>query len=246
MTENISLEIYRHQDNEYVFNLIFLDTGEIRQKRRSAQWLVNRLFFYEIRTRKQLLKAENDFCLDQRKTQDELHETLLGEATSLMLESGLTTQQIWDRLSELDIPHSRHGKFNKYPAKPGLQEYREYYEARQAYFDKWGMQKAYDTPEWKRIEDAEEAIVNFRRDRTCLENTPNFRVAGKLNLSDAEQKALLNGTVEITEKMDGANTGIVRGNKDKWILQKRRGLADTALTKCFRFFGIGLAKTKAK
>ena len=46
--------------------------------------------------------------------------------------------------------------------EPAEGTYREYYEARLAYFDKYGMQSAYDTPEWRRIEDAEEAIVALR------------------------------------------------------------------------------------
>lgn len=33
-----------------VFNVIFLDTGEIRQKRRSGEWLMRRVFRDELRT----------------------------------------------------------------------------------------------------------------------------------------------------------------------------------------------------
>ena len=38
------------QDNIASFNMIFYDTGEIRQKRRSIEWLMKRVFFHEIRT----------------------------------------------------------------------------------------------------------------------------------------------------------------------------------------------------
>lgn len=32
------------------FNMIFLDTGEIRQKQCTKEWLMKRVFFYELRT----------------------------------------------------------------------------------------------------------------------------------------------------------------------------------------------------
>jgi ATP-dependent RNA circularization protein (DNA/RNA ligase family) len=57
--------------------------------------------------------------------------------------------------------------------------------------------------------------------------TPRFVVNGKLTLPKDEQNRLVYGNIEITEKMDGANTGIIRGNGEKWTLQKRRGLADS-------------------
>jgi hypothetical protein len=66
--------------------------------------------------------------------------------------------------------------------------------------------------------------------------TPNYQVPGKLTLSHADQKALLTGTLEITEKVDGANVAIIRGNGDKWTLQKRRGLADEGVHAQFSFF----------
>ena len=37
------------ESEEAIFNMIFLDTGEIRQKRRSLEWLMKRVFFHEIR-----------------------------------------------------------------------------------------------------------------------------------------------------------------------------------------------------
>lgn len=77
----------------------------------------------------------------------------------------------------------------------------------------------------------------FRKyEKTFRILTPTFNVRGKYYLSDKDKKALLNGTVEITEKIDGANVAIVRGNKQKWTLQKRRGLADEGSHAQFSFF----------
>jgi ATP-dependent RNA circularization protein (DNA/RNA ligase family) len=77
----------------------------------------------------------------------------------------------------------------------------------------------------------------FRKyEKTFRIDTPNFHVPGKLVLSHNDQRDLLSGKIEITEKIDGANTGIVRGKGDKWILQKRRGLADTGVHQQFAFF----------
>jgi len=36
--------------DDFVFNLVFSDTGEIRQKRRSKEWVMRRIFFHELRT----------------------------------------------------------------------------------------------------------------------------------------------------------------------------------------------------
>lgn len=33
-----------------IFNIIFLDTGEIRQKRRSKEWVMKRIFQSELKT----------------------------------------------------------------------------------------------------------------------------------------------------------------------------------------------------
>jgi ATP-dependent RNA circularization protein (DNA/RNA ligase family) len=77
----------------------------------------------------------------------------------------------------------------------------------------------------------------FRKyEKTFRIDTQRYHVPGKLVLSHDDQRALLTGKVEITEKVDGANTGIVRGKGDKWILQKRRGLADTGVHEQFAFF----------
>jgi hypothetical protein len=63
-------------------------------------------------------------------------------------------------------------------------------------------------------------------EKTYRITTPKINVQNKLTLCHKDQCALLTGRVEITEKMDGANVGIIR-NKSGWTLQKRRGLADT-------------------
>jgi ATP-dependent RNA circularization protein (DNA/RNA ligase family) len=77
----------------------------------------------------------------------------------------------------------------------------------------------------------------FRKyEKTFRITTPNYQVKGKLNLTRAEQNGLLTGMVQITEKVDGANVGIVKGKKDKWVLQKRRGLADEGVHAQFSFF----------
>lgn len=73
-------------------------------------------------------------------------------------------------------------------------------------------------------------------EKTYRITTPNYQVKGKLTLPKAEQNTLLIGKVQITEKVDGANTGIVKGKGDKWTLQKRRGLADEGIHAQFSFF----------
>jgi len=57
MEENVVLEVFR-RGKDWVFNLVFLDTGEIKQKTRSEQWLADRIFFHEIRTREIRLRVE--------------------------------------------------------------------------------------------------------------------------------------------------------------------------------------------
>ena len=37
-------------DTRLVFNVVFVDTGEIRQKRRSMEWLMRRVFESELKT----------------------------------------------------------------------------------------------------------------------------------------------------------------------------------------------------
>jgi len=48
-TRPVSLEIDQ-RENVTIFNLIFHDTGEIRQKRRSEEWIMKRVFQSEIKT----------------------------------------------------------------------------------------------------------------------------------------------------------------------------------------------------
>jgi len=50
VNEHVSFEIIERPGGQYSFNIIFLDTGEIRQKRRSKEWLMRRVFFHELRT----------------------------------------------------------------------------------------------------------------------------------------------------------------------------------------------------
>lgn len=77
----------------------------------------------------------------------------------------------------------------------------------------------------------------FRKyEKTYRIVSPNYKVKGKFNLTRAEQNGLITGRVQITEKVDGANVGIIRGKKDKWVLQKRRGLADEGSHAQFSFF----------
>lgn len=39
-----------YNGTEFIINIIFIETGEIRQKRRSLKWVVDRLFMSEKRT----------------------------------------------------------------------------------------------------------------------------------------------------------------------------------------------------
>ena len=52
-TENVILEMIPPVNcrDDYIFNLVYLDTGEIRQKRRSPEWVMRRIFFYELKLR---------------------------------------------------------------------------------------------------------------------------------------------------------------------------------------------------
>lgn len=63
---------------------------------------------------------------------------------------------------------------------------------------------------------------------------PEIPIKGKYTLEPAEAKALLNGTVTITEKMDGANCGIYIVNNG-YYLQKRGGWMDESHEQ-FKFF----------
>ena len=50
MNERVAFEVIERPNEQYSFNVVFLDTGEIRQKRRSKEWLMRRVFFHELRT----------------------------------------------------------------------------------------------------------------------------------------------------------------------------------------------------
>jgi len=54
MVKKAILEIARidREQDKVVFNMVFLDTGEIRQKTRSFEWLMKRIFYHELRTYK--------------------------------------------------------------------------------------------------------------------------------------------------------------------------------------------------
>jgi len=47
---NVDLELFKTSDNKIAINLVFLNTGEIRQKRVSWEWLLKRLFMYSLKT----------------------------------------------------------------------------------------------------------------------------------------------------------------------------------------------------
>ncbi len=64
---------------------------------------------------------------------------------------------------------------------------------------------------------------------------PQISTVGKHYLSDSDTQKLLNGKVTLTEKMDGANTAIIR-NKNDFRLQKRGSLVDTSEHYQFNFF----------
>jgi len=64
---------------------------------------------------------------------------------------------------------------------------------------------------------------------------PQINIKGKHFLSDADTKRLLSGNIIITEKIDGANTGIIK-HKDTFRLQKRGSLIDVGEHLQFNFF----------
>lgn len=76
----------------------------------------------------------------------------------------------------------------------------------------------------------------FRKyEKTYRIRVPQFEIKGKHFLTKAEAKLLLGGKITITEKVDGANTGILR-DKDWFRLQKRGSLVDTSEHEQFNFF----------
>jgi len=50
MSSHVCFEVIERGNEDYSFNIVFLDTGRICQKRRSKEWLMRRVFFYELRT----------------------------------------------------------------------------------------------------------------------------------------------------------------------------------------------------
>jgi len=52
MQHKVAFEMAPHKKikGRYVFNVIFLDTGEIRQKSRTEDWVMRRIFQSELRT----------------------------------------------------------------------------------------------------------------------------------------------------------------------------------------------------
>lgn len=76
----------------------------------------------------------------------------------------------------------------------------------------------------------------FRKyEKTYRILVPQISTKGKHYLSDADTKKLLGGHVTLTEKMDGANVGIIR-HKDHFRLQKRGSLVDVGEHYQFNFF----------
>ena len=49
MQEEVQLKLV-FTDEQVIMNIIFLQTGEIRQKKRSHEWLLERLFKHELKT----------------------------------------------------------------------------------------------------------------------------------------------------------------------------------------------------
>jgi len=64
---------------------------------------------------------------------------------------------------------------------------------------------------------------------------PQIKTIGKHFLSDIDTKILLKGNIFISEKMDGANTAIIR-HDDCFKLQKRGSLITTNEHFQFNFF----------
>ncbi len=50
MMNRVELEI-NDCGNDVIFNIIFSETGEIRQKRRSREWVLRRIFQSELKTK---------------------------------------------------------------------------------------------------------------------------------------------------------------------------------------------------
>jgi ATP-dependent RNA circularization protein (DNA/RNA ligase family) len=78
-------------------------------------------------------------------------------------------------------------------------------------------------------------MKQFREyEKTYRISHSDFYVKGKHNLNKEEERQLLAGQVVITEKMDGANTGIFK-KKGQTFLQKRRANVDDSHPQFKRF-----------
>ena len=76
----------------------------------------------------------------------------------------------------------------------------------------------------------------FRKyEKTFRVGIPQFSVRGKFHLDKKQVKGLLAGEVSIEEKMDGANTGIIR-HKTGFHLQKRGSLVGSSEHAQFDYF----------
>lgn len=76
----------------------------------------------------------------------------------------------------------------------------------------------------------------FRKyEKTYRIIVPQVNLPGKLSLSKDEANSLLNGEVIVEEKLDGANTGIIR-HKQGFSLQKRGSLVGQSEHAQFQYF----------
>ena len=76
----------------------------------------------------------------------------------------------------------------------------------------------------------------FRKyEKTYRIPVPEFSVKGKHYLNKKDVRLLLNSKVDIEEKLDGANTGVVR-HKKGFTLQKRGSLVSTSEHEQFNYF----------
>lgn len=76
----------------------------------------------------------------------------------------------------------------------------------------------------------------FRKyEKTYRIPVPNVETGKKFLLKKKELQKLFTGKITITEKLDGANTGII-GTRDGFRLQKRGSLVDTSEHEQFNFF----------
>jgi ATP-dependent RNA circularization protein (DNA/RNA ligase family) len=77
--------------------------------------------------------------------------------------------------------------------------------------------------------------VFLKYEKTYSIPIPQIKVPGKLILSRKELQLILAGKVEIEEKMDGANAGIIR-HKKGFSLQKRGSLVGQSEHEQFQYF----------